>query len=164
MKTFFLRKENKGRFPTQKLTLPKTHQPRAYFNGVAWIINDPKEDPPNFNTKMPSGYLTAKDNKASFLRSQSRSRSPSPNPRPLSRSQSPLYPDLPGKRKDYSKGKVCKVRPSKMIYIHGLFFWPLQVSQYSQFFSRKKEYEREERKRKETELRKARSQVSFYFV
>merc|ERR1712122_260431 len=75
---------------------------------------------------MPSGYLTAKDNKASFLRSQSRSRSPSPNPRPLSRSQSPLYPDLPGKRKDYSKGKV---------------------SQYSQFFSRKKEYEREERKR-----------------
>ena len=113
-KVFFKKIEKLEKFSIlylQKVDLPE-NKPRVYFNGVSWIINDPKKDLPEFDSKMPSGYLTAKDNKSSFLRSQSRSRSPSPAPH--SRSQSPFYPDLPGKRKDYSKGRVCKSRP-KMI-------------------------------------------------
>ena len=46
-------------------------------------------------------------NKAATLRAQSTaSRSRSPSPLPHSRSQSPAISPLPGKRKDYSRGRV----------------------------------------------------------
>ena len=46
-------------------------------------------------------------NKAATLRAQSTAnRSRSPSPLPHSRSQSPAISPLPGKRKDYSRGRV----------------------------------------------------------
>ena len=51
--------------------------------------------------------LVPKETKSSLLRLESRSRSQSPQPQPQERSRdtSP-NPNLPGRRKDYTKGKV----------------------------------------------------------
>merc|ERR1719362_881895 len=84
--------------------------------------------------------LVPKETKSSLLRLESRSRSPSPQPKPQERSrEASPNPNLPGRRKDYTKGKI---------------------SQYSQYFSRKKQYDREQSKLKQDELRKSR--LSYY--
>ena len=51
----------------------------------------------------------AKETKTSSLRAQLGPTSRSASPQPISRSQSPSIPGLPGKRKDYSRGKVYSI-------------------------------------------------------
>ena len=51
--------------------------------------------------------LVPKETKSSLLRLESKSRSPSPQPQPQERSrEASPNPNLPGRRKDYTKGKV----------------------------------------------------------
>ena len=70
--------------------------------------NPKKSKMPSRNRNRSNNRLDVRGtNKAATLRAQSTaSRSRSPSPLPHSRSQSPAISPLPGKRKDYSRGRV----------------------------------------------------------
>ena len=81
----------------------------------------------NFQRSSLSPYrakpvkLVPKETKSSLLRLESKSRSPSPQPQPQERSrEASPNPNLPGRRKDYTKGKVLysKAFTNKVVNFH----------------------------------------------